>query len=242
MSIYIGTSGWSYGHWDGVLYPDGTPPGARLGYYVQRFGTAELNSSFYRWPPSARFAGWRRRLPIGFQLSVKAPRGLTHAKRLYAPESWLARIAASWHELAEKRAVLLVQLPPGLARDDDRLKYFLRLVPPWVRLAVEFRHPSWHDDGVFTLLESHQAGYCVMSGAHLPCLLRVTSSFAYVRLHGPDDQYLYAGSYPDADIAWWADRLREWVGAGKDVFAYFNNDGYGHAVRNAARLKELTGS
>ncbi|MGZ4618344.1 MAG: DUF72 domain-containing protein, partial [Frankiaceae bacterium] len=130
MSIYIGTSGWSYGHWDGVLYTHGTPPGARLDHYVQRFETVELNSSFYRWPTKARFAGWRRRLPTGFQLSVKAPRGLTHAKRLYAPESWIARIAASWHELAEKRAVLLVQLAPDHARDDDRLGYFLQLLPP----------------------------------------------------------------------------------------------------------------
>ena len=242
MSIYIGTSGWSYGHWDGVLYPHGTPAGARLDHYVQRFETVELNSSFYRWPTKARFAGWRRRLPIGFQLSVKAPRGLTHAKRLYAPESWIARIAASWHELAEKRAVLLVQLAPDHARDDDRLGYFLQLLPPWMRLAVEFRHPSWYDEDVFALLESRQAGYCVMSGAHLPCVLRVTSSFAYVRLHGPDHQHLYAGSYSDTDIAWWADRVREWAGAGKDVFAYFNNDGHGHAVRNAATLKNLIGS
>ena len=82
--------------------------------------------------------------------------------------------------------------------------------PPWLRLAVEFRHPSWHDADVFALLAAHGAAYCVMSGAGLPCVLQVTADFAYVRLHGPDHDHLYAGSYSDADLRWWADRIREW--------------------------------
>jgi uncharacterized protein YecE (DUF72 family) len=93
--VHVGTSGWSYDHWDGVLYPPGTPPADRLRHYVQRFQTVELNASFYRWPRESAFASWRRRLPAGFQLSVKAPRGLTHAKRLYAPEVWIQRISSS---------------------------------------------------------------------------------------------------------------------------------------------------
>jgi uncharacterized protein YecE (DUF72 family) len=49
----------------------------------------ELNASFYRWPRDASLTSWRCRLPPGFQLSVEAPRGLTHDKRLYAPEPWV---------------------------------------------------------------------------------------------------------------------------------------------------------
>jgi uncharacterized protein YecE (DUF72 family) len=241
MTIHVGTSGWSYDHWSGVLYPPGAPPADRLGHYTQRFGTVELNSSFYRWPKPATFRRWRDRLPDGFRFSVKAPRGLTHAKQLYAPEAWVERIAAGWHELGDKRAVLLVQLGPDQARDDARLGYFLGLLPEWIRTAVELRHPSWLDDRVFALLERHDAAYCVMSGANLPCVLRATASFAYVRLHGPDPHHLYGGSYSDADLSWWADRLREWDGAGKTVFAYFNNDGHGHAVRNALTLSRLLG-
>ena len=235
----MGTSGWSYDHWDGVLYPPGTPPRDRLAHYVRHFGTVELNASFYRWPRTATFASWRRRLPPGFQLSVKAPRGLTHAKRLYAPETWVGRLTECWHELGDKRAVLLVQLPPTQARDDARLDFFLGLLPDWVRVTVEFRHPSWHDEAVFALLERHGAAYCVMSGAGLPCVLRATAPFVYVRLHGPDDAHLYAGSYPDADLRWWADRIGEWARDGRDVYAYFNNDGHGHAVRNAGTLQTL---
>jgi uncharacterized protein YecE (DUF72 family) len=239
VTVRVGTSGWSYDHWEPELYPPGLPVRDRLARYAAEFGTAELNSSFYRWPRPAAFASWRRRLPSGFCLSVKAPRGLTHARKLYGPETWTQRIALGWHELGDKRAVLLVQLPPSQPRDDERLSYFLALLPAWIRVAVEFRHPSWPCEDVFALLEKHRAAYCVMSGAGLPCVLRVTADFAYLRLHGPDHQHLYAGSYSDADLAWWADRIREWQASGRDVYAYFNNDGNAHAVRNARTLHAL---
>jgi uncharacterized protein YecE (DUF72 family) len=239
--VHIGTSGWSYDHWDGVLYPAGTPQRARLDHYVRRFRTVELNASFYRWPKEATFAGWRRRLPDGFQLSVKAPRGLTHAKKLYEPEEWIRRITAGLHALGDRRGVFLVQLGPNQAADEARLDYFLGLLPDWTRPVVEFRHGSWQNDQVFALLERHGAAYCVMSGARLPCVLRATASFVYVRMHGPDPDQLYAGSYPQDSLAWWADRIREWQAQGRDVYVYFNNDGEGNAVRDAETLHRLLG-
>jgi uncharacterized protein YecE (DUF72 family) len=241
MNVHIGTSGWSYGHGENVLYPPATPPRARLDLYVRRFRTVELNASFYRWPGPATFAGWRQRLPDGFQLSVKAPRGLTHAKKLYAPEEWVQRITAGLQELGDKRGVFLVQLGPAQQRDDARLGYFLGLLPDWVRTVVEFRHPSWHDDQVFELLERHRAAYCVMSGARLPCVLRATAPFVYVRMHGPDPDHLYAGSYPRDSLAWWAERIREWNAQGRETYVYFNNDGDGNAVRDAETLRHLLG-
>jgi uncharacterized protein YecE (DUF72 family) len=237
MGVYIGTSGWSYAHWDGILYPHGTPLRDRLGYYVQQYQTVELNSSFYKWPHLAAFKSWQRRLPDHFLLSVKAPRHLTHTKRLYAPEKWIERIKRCWHTLGDKRAVLLVQLSPNFAFDYPRLHFFLQQVPNWIRLAIEFRHESWHQECIFQLLEKYGAAYCIMSGANLPCLLRATAPFVYVRLHGPDNQHLYGGSYSDADLQWWATRIREWQGQGKAVYVYFNNDGGGNAVRNATTLR-----
>ena len=175
-------------------------------------------------------------------MSVKAPRGLSHGRRLYRPEAWTSRLIDCWHELGERRGLLLVQLPPDQERDDDRLDYFLRGLPEWMRVAVELRHHSWAVDPVFDLLSRHHATYVVMSGAGLPCVLRATSATVYVRLHGPDHGHLYAGSYGEADLCWWADRIREWHRQRLDVFAYFNNDGYGHAVTNARRLRTLTNS
>jgi uncharacterized protein YecE (DUF72 family) len=238
-AVHIGTSGWSYAHWEGVLYPPGLPPRQRLDYYLPRYATAELNSSFYRWPADAAFARWRRRLPERFVLSVKAPRGMTHARRLYGPERWLDRVARGLTRLGERRGVLLVQLPPRLAYDYPRLAYFLGRVPAGLEVAVELRHPSWHREEVYQLLEHHGAAYCVMSGAGLPCVLRATARFVYARLHGPDPHHLYGGSYGDDDLRWWADRVREWGAMGRDVYVYFNNDGGGNAVRNADRLKHF---
>jgi uncharacterized protein YecE (DUF72 family) len=241
LVIHVGTSGWSYYHWHGVAYPHCIPPRQRLAHYAGRFRTVEVNSSYYLWPADSTFASWRRRTPDGFTMTIKAPKGLTHIKRLYAPERWLTRIGAGMHRLGEKRGVLLVQLSPRFAYDHTRLEYFLRQVPSWLRLAYEFRHRSWHREEIFDLLERHSAAYCVMSGANLPCVLQATAPFVYVRLHGPDHHHLYAGSYSDDDLRWWADRIREWVAQGCDVFAYFNNDGSGHAVRNAETLVGLLG-
>jgi uncharacterized protein YecE (DUF72 family) len=239
MAVHIGTSGWSYAHWTGVLYPDGLPPRHRLDYYLAHFRTAELNSSYYRWPSDAAFSRWRRRLPDGFLLSVKAPRRLTHVRRLFAPERWLERIGQGLSRLGERCGVLLVQLSPNAPVDYPRLAYLLARIPFGLAVAFEFRHPSWHQEPIFALLERHGAAYCVMSGARLPCILRATAHLVYVRLHGPDPHHLYGGSYSDDDLRWWADRVREWVDMGRDVFVYFNNDGYGHAVRNADTLKRL---
>ena len=241
MAIHIGTSGWSYDHWHGVLYPHGILPRQRLDYYLPRYDTAELNSSYYRWPKDAAFARWRRRMPGAFRLSVKAPGPLTHRRRLYGPEQWLERIGRGLARLGERRGVLLVQLSPTFPYDHARLAYFLECVPAGLEVAVEFRHPSWHQEAVFALLERHGVAYCVMSGAHLPCHLRATAPFVYVRLHGPDPHHLYGGSYSEADLAWWAGRIGEWAGMGREVFVYFNNDGGGHAVRNADTLKGMLG-
>jgi uncharacterized protein YecE (DUF72 family) len=242
VAVHIGTSGWSYAHWTGVLYPEGVGPERRLDYYLPQFRSAELNASYYRWPTDAAFEGWRRRLPAEFVLSVKAPGALTHARRLVEPEGWLQRIGRSLARLGRRRGVLLVQLPPSAAADHARLAYFLKCVPHGLKVALEFRNPTWHREDVFDLLERHGAAYCVMSGAHLPCILRATAPFVYVRLHGPDGNHLYGGSYTDDDLRWWADRIREWLQMERDVFVYFNNDGEGNAVRNALTLKHLVGA
>ncbi|GAA1833131.1 DUF72 domain-containing protein [Agromyces salentinus] len=240
--IRIGTSGWSYASWRGVFYQPGLPQGQWLARYAEEFDTVELNASFYRWPGDAGFRRWHDRLPPGFALTVKAPRGLTHAKRLADPEAWLQRISRAWEQLGDRHGILLLQLPPGFERDDDRLEDFLRQLPRDVSAAVEFRHPSWQDEAVFAILEAHGAAYCVMDGAGLPTIPRATAEVVYVRFHGPDPDRLYVGSYSDDALERWAGQLREWEAEGRRVYAYFNNDEHGYAVLNARRLRELVES
>lgn len=239
MTVRIGTSGWSYDHWAGVLYRSGLPAARRLARYVEVFDTVELNASYYRWPKDSTFAGWRERVPAGFTMSVKAHRGLTHYRRLSSPEPWIERFERCWAALGESRGVLLIQLHPGQGRDDDRLDHFLALVPETIRVAVELRHPSWDDPAVYALLERRRAAYVVMSGAGLACIPRATTDLVYLRMHGPDPDAMYTGSYPAEDLRGWADRITSWDREGRDVWVYFNNDPDGHAVRNALSLREL---
>lgn len=130
MTVRIGTSGWSYDHWAGVLYPVGLPSARRLHRYVEIFDTVELNASFYRWPKDSTFAGWRDQLPPGFTMSVKAHRGLTHYRRLATAGPWVERFERCWQLLGDRHGVLLLQLHPDQQRDDARLDSFLSLVPP----------------------------------------------------------------------------------------------------------------
>ncbi len=176
--------------------------------------TVELNASHYRWPRDTAFRGWRERLPAGFEMAVKAPRALTHARQLRDPSAGSRSSSRGMALLGDRAGPLLLQLPPGMERDEGRLDHVLARMPSTIRVAVEFRHASWLDEQVFGVLERHGAAYVVMSGAHLPCVLRATADLVYVRWHGPDAEHLYAGSYSEDDLRWWADRLREWQGGG----------------------------
>jgi uncharacterized protein YecE (DUF72 family) len=238
-SVRIGTSGWSYDHWAGVLYRPGLPPGGRLARYVEVFDTVELNASFYRWPTDTTFRGWSQRLPAGFTMTVKAHRGLSHFRRLADPQAWVDRLERCQRALGERREAVLVQLRGDMPRDDARLDTFLGLMPGWVRIAMELRHPSWDHHRVYEILERHKAALVVTDGLGLRCIPRATTDFVYLRMHGPDTDPPYAGSYSPAQLRRWADQIQQWVGAGRKVLVYFNNDGAGNAVRNALELRDL---
>lgn len=236
----IGTCGWSYPHWRHVLY-EGVPQRLWLEHYAGEFDVVELDGSFYHWPPDARFAGWASRLPDGFEMSVKAPRGLTHARRLSGPQTWIGRMLPGLEALGAHRGPLLVQLPPAMTRDDAVLDAFLAALPPWVRPVVEVRNPTWVDEGVLGLLERHGATWCVSEGAGIPFADATTADLVYVRLHGPASQALYSGDYPDAELEHWAGRVRDWEAHGHVVWVVFDNDAQGFAVRNARTLRAMLG-
>lgn len=236
---HIGTSGWSYDHWEGLLYPEGFDSRHRLHAYAASFTTVELHTGFTHWPPAAAFHAWREDTPDGFLLSLFAASGPVEGGGMAVPEIWAARIAAAWAALGSRHGMVLAHLHPGIERDDARLDAFLDALPAEVPVAVELRHDSWHAEAVFQLLERHGASYCVMSGPGLPTVLRPTAERVYLRLHGPDHLAHAAGSYYDDELRLWAEHIRGWEDAGHEVFAYFGNDVDGYAVRNAARLVEL---
>ena len=242
--LHIGTSGWTYGDWAGRFYPADLPRSRWRQHYTAQFDTVELNASFYRWPGVRPFESWNRTLPPGFTMSVKASRWVSHGHRLRDPDGdWARRMVLAMRALGPHAGVLLVQLPGDFERDDERLEAFLAGISRHggIPVAMELRHPSWDDDAVGAILDRHGAAYVVTHGEGLHTVLRTTAPFVYCRWHGPPELPLYTGSYSEADLQLWADRIRGWRSEGREVWGYFDNDTAAHAPANARRLLELLG-
>jgi uncharacterized protein YecE (DUF72 family) len=239
--VRIGTSGWSYKHWKGIVYPLDLPPRQWLTHYTGLFDTVELNNSFYHLPSEATFRGWARQAPPGFLFAVKASRYLTHLKKLRDPEDGLKPVIDHARRLGEHLGPILYQLPPWFHVDVGRLRRFLSLLPVDLTHAVEFRDSSWYVDEVREALAEYGAALCIHDLRGVLTPQWVTGRSVYVRFHGPTAR-AYAGRYSTEQLGTWAIRMEEWRQAGHDVYAYFNNDNAGHAVTNARELRTLRGN
>lgn len=239
MGAFVGTSGWSYSHWRGVLYPEGLPSARWLEHYAGQFETVELNATFYRLPQEKTFSNWARRVPDGFLFAVKGSRIITHLRKLVGAQEALETFLARCRLLGKHLGPVLFQLPPSLHRDEERLAAFLGLLPRDLRVAVEFRHASWYDEAVFRLLESRGAALCChdMRGSASP--LVATAPFAYLRFHGSGTRY--GGDYTEEALGAAAAFARRCLREGRDLFAYFNNDAQGYAVENARLFRRMLG-
>lgn len=234
--LRIGTSGWSYTEWRGEFYPRGLPQDRRLAYYAERFKTVELNATFYRWPPPGQFARWASATPDDFVFSVKAPRSITHLKRLRDCDGDLRAIATAAAPLGNKLGQFLYQLPPALHADAALLEDFVASLPALAPHVVEFRHASWFSDRVLDILRAGRVTLCISDFPEAEAPQVLTSSRAYVRLHGGRR---YSEAYNEAPLRSWARMLAGWRDQGIDGFVYFNNTAKGHAIRNAMRLRAL---
>jgi uncharacterized protein YecE (DUF72 family) len=235
--IWIGTSGWNYGHWLGTFYPKGTRQRDLLAVYAERFETVEINRTFYSLPDKNAVATWREQSPADFLFAAKASRYLTHMKKLKDPAEPVARFLGCVEALGEKLGPLLFQLPPRWRVNPDRLERFLEPLPDRHRYAFEFRDPTWHDDRILELLSRRGAAFCIFDLAGKPSPIEVTAGFVYMRLHGPGAAY--QGSYDGRTLSRWARRMLAWSKAGKDVYCYFDNDEKAYAPHDALRLKAM---
>jgi len=235
--VRIGTSGWSYRHWEGVFYPPRLLPRRWLEHYAQEFDTVEVNATFYRLLPENTFTGWRSRVPPAFLFSLKASRSITHRKRLEECQPELDALLSRARLLSDQLGPLLFQLPPRWPVEVERLRSFLSLLPPDCRVAFELRDPSWLCEPVYEALRARGAALVRVSAPDFPDADVATADFSYLRMHG--GELTYASRYSDASLAPWADAIDRWVAEGRDVFVYFNNDYRGHAVEDARALRRL---
>jgi uncharacterized protein YecE (DUF72 family) len=235
--VWIGCSGWNYDHWRELVYPRGLPPARWLEYYATLFDSVEINNTFYRLPARAAVAGWVERSPNGFLFSIKVSRYLTHLKRLTDLDAGLARFYNRIEPLlrSPKIGPLLWQLPGNFRRNDDRLAAALEDLPPG-RHCFEFRHASWFVEPVYELLRRHGVALVIGDTPSRPFQTQeLTADWTFIRFHG--GWRGRRGNYSDSELVEWQERIGAWRKR-VDVYAYFNNDWEGFAVKNALWLKK----
>ena len=246
-TIYIGTSGWVYGHWEGIFYPEDLPSKDKLKYFSKHFKTAEINYSFYHLPRPSTYQKWYSETPADFIFAIKASRFITHIKRLYGvKETWQQFLENALH-LKEKLGPFLFQFPPSFRATNEnfeRLEIFLKDITKnlrqikataiILRYAFEFRHESWFNEKIYNLLKKHNVAWVIADSPSYPKAEEVTTDFVYIRLHGP--KVLFASKYTEKELSSLAQKIKKWLKQNLDVYAYFNNDFSGYAIENARTL------
>jgi uncharacterized protein YecE (DUF72 family) len=235
--VMVGTSGWSYDHWQECFYPLNIPKSKWFDHYLNHFDTVELNASFYRLPKRISFENWYKKSPEGFLWSVKANRYITHVKKLGEPAQTLKRFYESVSALGKKLGVILFQLPPSLSFHPMTLDNFCKFLEPEYRYSLEIRHPSWLNEEAINILRKYNIAFCISDTAgRFPYHEEITTDFIYIRLHG--SKSLYTSNYHEEELKSWSQKIRKW---GLKTFLYFDNDYGGYAPQNALRIKELLG-
>jgi uncharacterized protein YecE (DUF72 family) len=228
--VFIGTSGYSYPEWKGNFYPEKTAAKDMLRYYAERFPTVEINNTFYRMPSENLLRGWAEQVPDHFSFVIKAPKRITHDKRLQDCGELLEYLWRAVSVLGAQLGPLLFQLPPNFRKDVPRLQAFFDTVPERRRMAFEFRHASWFDDEVFDLLKAQRAALCVADTGEEPAApLVATADWGYLRLRREN--------FSDKELGDWAERIREqpW----RDAYVFLKHEEEGKGPKLAARLMDL---
>lgn len=227
--LFVGTSGFSYSAWKGRFYPEKTRAADMLRFYASRFGSVEMNSTFYRMPTPAVISGWAAQVPETFRFVLKAPRRITHDRRLSGVEELLVVFLNAAIVLAGRLGPLLFQLPPNLKKDVALLRDFLALVPGSVRAALEFRHPSWLDDEVFEALRERGAALCVADTDEETTPLVPTAGWGYLRLRRAE--------YAERELADWLGRVR--AAPWSEGYVFFKHEDEARGPVFATRFLEL---
>jgi uncharacterized protein YecE (DUF72 family) len=235
--VRIGCSGWNYPHWRERAYPRGLPQRRWLEHYSTLFDTVEVNNTFYRLPSRNAVAAWVEQTPPGFLFAVKASRFLTHMKRLTDMGRGVERFYERIEPLVRspKLGPVLWQLPENFHRNDERLAGALAGLPAG-RHCFEFRHPSWFVPEVHELLREYGAALVIGDHPERPFQTHeLTADWTFIRFHhGSRGRN---GNYSERELETWRRRIGAWR-SHVEVFAYFNNDWQGYAVRNGLWLQE----
>jgi uncharacterized protein YecE (DUF72 family) len=236
QELHVGCSGWFYWHWRGDFYPAELPTAAWFDHYAARFKTVELNAPFYSWPTVTTVRGWQRQAGRrAFVYTVKASELITHVKRFAGTKTLVRDFGHIADLLGPRMGCFLFQLPPSFHYTRARLERIVSQLDPARRNVVEFRHRSWWNEEVFAAFRASSIIFCSCSGPRLPDDLIRTADDIYIRFHGVKQWYRH--DYTPDELEMWAKKIQA-SGAAR-VWAYFNNDRDGYALRNARALLRL---
>ena len=226
MRVLAGTSGFSYKEWKGSFYPEDLPAEDMLAYYSARLPAVEINNTFYRMPKPSMLEGWAAQVPAEFRFILKASQRITHRKRLKEAGDEVAYFFQTAATLGERMGPTLFQLPPNLKKDLPRLESFLTVLPEGARAAFEFRHGSWFEEDVFSVLRTHGSALCIAEDEELATPLVATAPWGYLRLRRQD--------YDDAAVAGWAEKVRAQPWA--EAYVFFKHEDAGSGPKLAAEF------
>jgi Uncharacterized conserved protein len=239
--LHVGTSGWVYRDWNGIFYPESLSSKDKLKYFSQHFKTTEVNYSFYHLPRPETYQNWYNQTPQDFVFAVKSSRFISHIKQLKGVKTAWKQFLKNALHLKEKLGPILFQFPPSFKATSEnvrRLGEFLEFAgSPNLRFALEFRHETWCDEGIYRILRKYNSAWVVSDSPRYPKAEEVTADFVYVRMHG--SKVLFSSKYTDEELAALSRSVRGWLNGGLDVYTYFNNDFHGHAIQDVKELLRL---
>jgi len=215
--LYSGTSGFAYPSWKPGFYPQKLAAKDFLKHYATRLNSVEINYTFRQLPKAATLEGWVNATPEGFLFACKAHMRITHINRLRESEFTDLFFKALDPLRATRRlGPVLFQLPPNFKVDLALLAAFLEKLPPDIRTTFEFRNLTWLTDEVFRLLEKHRVALCLAESDKLEVPRVITSDFVYARLRKEE--------YSPEDRLEIAERARQQLASGRDVFVFFKHE------------------
>jgi uncharacterized protein YecE (DUF72 family) len=235
-ALNVGCSGWFYWHWRNIFYPAGMPTRNWFTHYATHQGSVELNAPFYSWPTVNAVKVWQTQAgERPFVYTVKVCELITHVKKFRGTKILIRDFGYIADLLGERMGCFLFQVPPSFDYTPARLKAIVAQLDPVRRNVVEFRHKTWWNSKVKDAFRQHGITFCSCSAPRLPDELVKTTQEVYIRFHGKTKWYRH--DYSEQELAEWKRRIR--ASGCQRVWAYFNNDREGFALKNSTEFRAL---
>lgn len=262
--IHIGTAGWSYPHWSGLVYPVSRGNGFHpLELIARHTDTVEINSSFYQSLKPEVVKLWAKKVARNpdFMFTAKLHQQFTHQRILNDAD--VAAFKEGLFPLLRtgKLGALLMQFPWSYRFNEENRDFFIRVRRAFHEfpLVAEMRHSSWMAEEAQGVFLDYKVGFCnIDQPAYtraMPPTALLTSAVGYVRMHGrnPNNSLgaYEAGAprqrqhdylYSEAELTEWADRIDRVARFAENTYVIFNNDAAGKSFVNSLQLKEMLGS